>query len=54
MELDIHPHMVTFMTYRPRQARDAGSGGRLLPAMLPPTNRYLVPSQRDFLAITAR
>ena len=54
MELDIHPQMVTFMTYRPGQARDDGSGSRLLPAMLPPTNRYLVPSQRDFLAVTLR
>jgi hypothetical protein len=54
MELDIHPQMVTFMTYRPGQARNAGSGTRLLPAMLPPTIRYLGPSQRDFLAVTAR
>jgi hypothetical protein len=53
MELDIHPQMVTFMTYRPGQVDD-GSGTRLLPAMLPPTNRYLVPSQRDFLAVTIR
>ncbi|HEY2192691.1 MAG TPA: hypothetical protein VGH76_10380 [Actinomycetospora sp.] len=54
MELDIHPQMVTFLTYRPGQARDDGSGSRLLPAMRPPTNRYLVPSQRDFLAVTLR
>ena len=53
MELDIHPQMVAFMTYRPGQARGAGAGTRLLPAMQPPANRYLVPSQRDFLAVTA-
>ena len=54
MELDIHPQMVTFMTYAPGQAHHAGSGSRLLPTMLPPPNRYLVPSQRDFLAVTIR
>jgi hypothetical protein len=54
MELDIHPQMVTFMTYGPGQARDAGDGNRLLPSMSPPTDRYLVPSQRDFLAVTTR
>jgi hypothetical protein len=54
MELDIHTQMVTFLTYRPGQAGDDGSGSRLLPAMQPPTNRYLVPSQRDFLAVTVR
>jgi hypothetical protein len=54
MELDIHPQMVTFMTYLPGQARGDGSGSRLLPTMLPPPDRYLVPSQRDFLVVTAR
>jgi hypothetical protein len=54
MELDIHPQLVTFMTYRPGQAAQAGTGSHLLPAMLPPLNRYLVPSQRDFLAVTLR
>jgi hypothetical protein len=54
MELDIHPQMVTFMSYRPGQVRGAGVGTTLLPAMQPPTDRYLVPSQRDFLAVTAR
>ena len=54
MELDIHPQMVTFMTYAPGQAHHDGSGSRLLPTMLPPPNRYLVPSQRDFLAVTIR
>lgn len=54
MQLDIHPQLVTFMTYRPDQAVGAGNGTRLLPAMIPPTNRYLVVSQRDFLAVTSR
>ena len=42
------------MSYRPGQALTDGTGSRLRPAMLPPLNRYLVPSQRDFLAVTAR
>jgi hypothetical protein len=54
MELDMHPQMVTFMTYGPGQVHGAGVGNRLLPSMLPPTDRYLVRSQRDFLAVTAR
>ena len=54
MQLDIHPAMVTYMTYGPGQARTSGTGTRLLPAMQPPTDRYLVPSQRDFLAVTTR
>ena len=54
MELDIHPQMVTFMTYGPGQAHGAGVGNRLLPSMLPPANRYLVSSQHDFLALTTR
>jgi hypothetical protein len=54
MELDIHPQLVTFMTYPPGQAASGGTGTRLLPAMLPPVDRYLVPSQRDFLAVTTR
>lgn len=54
MQLDIHPEMVTYLTYQPGQALQAGVGNRLLPAMVPPTDRYLVPSQRDFLAVTSR
>lgn len=52
MQLDIHPQMVTFLAYRPGQATTAGAGTRLLPAMVPPTTRYLRPDQRDFLAVT--
>lgn len=52
MELDIHPPMVHMFTYR-----HTGSGlsaTKLLPSMVGPDNRYLVPDQRDFVAVTLR
>ena len=56
MELDIHPNMVTFTSYRPTPGTGlAGSGlagTKLLPAMSSSTRRYLSPDQRDFLAVT--
>lgn len=53
MQLDIHPQLVTFMTYAPGQAVESGVGTRLLPGMVPPVDRYLATSQRDFLAVTS-
>ena len=52
MELDIHPKTVSFNAYR----RDAGTSGptKLLPGMVSPATRYLVPHHRDFLAVTLR
>ncbi|GAA1854712.1 phosphodiester glycosidase family protein [Pseudonocardia ailaonensis] len=53
MELDIHGGMVDLFSY----AHPAGgppAGTLLLPTMPGPADRYLVPDQRDFFAITAR
>lgn len=52
MELDIHPKTVAFnvvgLSGSDRYAT------KLLPAMVSPTRRYLVPDHRDFLAVTRR
>jgi Phosphodiester glycosidase len=52
MQLDIHDNMVDLFTYR------HGAGGltpqKLLPDMPGQDNRYLVPDQRDFVAVTLR
>ena len=52
MELDIHPKTVSFNVYRP----GGGASGptKLLPGMVSPATRYLVPDHRDFLAVTLR
>lgn len=50
MELDIHPGMAFFASWRP-----SGSGTTptaLLPTMPSPADRYLAPDQRDFLYFT--
>jgi hypothetical protein len=53
MELDIHPAMVALFSYA--HAPDGTpTGTLLLPTMDAPAQRYLVPDQRDFFAITAR
>jgi hypothetical protein len=52
MQLDIHPALVTFNTYRPGPAGVTGT--KLLPAMTRPATRYLTPDQRDFFALLAR
>lgn len=55
MELDIHPDLVTFNTYRPDPGAPSGvTGSKLLPGMVQPATRYLGPDQRDFLAVTLR
>jgi hypothetical protein len=52
MELDIHPKTVTFNIIHPsHKGLDAT---KLLPAMVKPADRYLVPDHRDFLAVTLR
>jgi hypothetical protein len=54
MELDIHPAEVHLFAYR----HDAGAPGPVPTALLAdmpgPTDRYLRPDQRDFVALTAR
>jgi hypothetical protein len=52
MQLDIHDNMVDLFTYR----HDGGGlkPQKLLPDMPGPSNRYLVPDQRDFVAVTLR
>ena len=52
MELDIHPKTVTFNIIRP--SRTGLDATKLLPAMVKPADRYLVPDHRDFLAVTLR
>jgi phosphodiester glycosidase len=52
MELDIHPKTVTFTIIHP--SHTGLDATKLLPAMVKPTDRYLVPDHRDFLAVTLR
>lgn len=55
MELDIHPGMVTFTSFRPAPRAPYGlAGTRLLPDMPQPVTRYLEPDQRDFFAVALR
>jgi hypothetical protein len=53
MQLDIHTQMVDFLTY-PAGADHAAYGVKLLPDMAGGANRYLLPDQRDFFAVTLR
>jgi hypothetical protein len=53
MQLDIHSEMVAFLTY-PVGAAHAVNGVKLLPDMPGSLDRYLVPDQRDFFAVTLR
>jgi hypothetical protein len=54
MQLDMHKAMVDFLSY-PNGATDRSSTGvKLLPDMDGSTDRYLVPDQRDFFAVTLR
>jgi hypothetical protein len=54
MQLDMHHAMVDFLSY-PNGATDRSSTGvKLLPDMDGSTDRYLVPDQRDFFAVTLR
>ena len=55
MELDIHPKMVAFNSFHPTAGQHFGlAATKLLPAMVPPATRYLVPDTRDFIAVTLR
>jgi hypothetical protein len=54
MELDIHPQMVNMFLYRHSPTGITPTGTRLMPAMDAPVNRYLVPDQRDFIALFRR
>jgi hypothetical protein len=53
MELDIHGGMVDLFSYT-HDGTGQRAGTPLLPTMPGAANRYLVPDQRDFFAITAR
>jgi hypothetical protein len=52
MELDIHPKTVTFTIIT--RTSSGPTATKLLPAMVDPTDRYLTPDRRDFLAVTRR
>ncbi|GAA2553827.1 phosphodiester glycosidase family protein [Pseudonocardia hydrocarbonoxydans] len=54
MELDIHDNMVDLFTYRHDPSGALSTATKLLPNMPGPADRYLVPDQRDFVAITLR
>jgi hypothetical protein len=55
MELDIHPKTIAFTTIRTTTQSPSGyAATKLLPAMVQPADRYLVPDHRDFLAVTLR
>ncbi len=51
LELDINEDWVSFITYR---HPGAGQPSQLLPGILRPPERYLVPDERDFFAVYAR
>lgn len=53
MQLDIHSQMVDFFSYR-RSGPGPAVATRLLPTMPGRLDRYLVPDQRDFVAVTLR
>jgi hypothetical protein len=53
MQLDIHPGMDSFSSWRPA-AGATSMPTKLLPAMTRPADRYLVPDQRDFFYLTVR
>ena len=54
MELDIHPQMVNMFLYRHFPIGSTLTGTRLMPEMGAPADRYLVPDQRDFVALFQR
>jgi hypothetical protein len=54
MELDIHPNMVHLFVHRHGPGSDIPVPTKLLANMGGPTERYLVPDLRDFVAITQR
>jgi len=52
MQLDIHPGMASFSSWRPLAGTSVSTPDKLLPAMTRPADRYLVPDQRDFFYVT--
>ena len=54
MELDIHRRMVEFNLYDHPPGAVRPVGRKLSPDMTSTANRYLVPDQRDFIAVFAR
>ena len=54
MELDIHKKMVVFNLFTHPAGQAAPVGHRLSPDMPTPAGRYLVPDQRDFVAVFSR
>ncbi len=54
MELDIHTNMVAFNSFGSAAAARGHRGTPLLTSMKVPSDRYLVPDQRDFLYLTER
>jgi len=55
MELDINTDWVSYNYYTPAPNGQYGVGAhKLLPGMYRPANRYLVPDQRDFVAMFVR
>jgi Phosphodiester glycosidase len=55
MELDINTDWVSFNSYRPRPGAPFGvAPKKLLPIMERSADRYLVPDERDFFAMTLR
>jgi hypothetical protein len=52
MQLDIHPGMASFSSWRP--ASTGSTPTKLLPGMTRAADRYLAPDQRDFFYLTAR
>lgn len=55
MELDIHTGNVAFTSYDPAAGDNpATTATELLPDMPGQPTRYLLPDQRDFLAVTLR
>jgi hypothetical protein len=53
-ELDIHPGSRVFTSFDATEPDLAASGTRLLPSMSQRSTRFLVPDQRDFVAVTVR
>lgn len=54
MQLDIHKAMVDFLSYPDGATARSSTAVKLLPDMDGSTDRYLVPDQRDFFAVTLR
>jgi hypothetical protein len=51
MQFDINPEWPTFITYRHRRGLDPT---KVVPNLMQPATRYLVPDDRDFFAVYRR